>query len=203
MQSPQNRDTGRLDSHERQPRSRSAPSRSATSRSAPEGPIRRTSTPGPQKSGPAHTLILFALVLAVVACTEIIVHLTSNSHGSGLAGATDPSPSTFDNGGGPLTLGDRIATAAESELGYRTDPSNTYCNKFSAFLFGHQRLQRLESRRGMVRRLRRLGVAEVGGARRLSVHQRRPQLLSSELLRMGGQTRDLAPCRFGLRPEAR
>lgn len=32
-----------------------------------------------------------------------------------------------------MTLGERIATTAESQLGYRTDPSRTYCNKFSAY----------------------------------------------------------------------
>jgi hypothetical protein len=34
-----------------------------------------------------------------------------------------------------LTLGERIVSTAESQLGYRTDPPNTYCNKFSAFFY--------------------------------------------------------------------
>jgi CHAP domain len=34
----------------------------------------------------------------------------------------------------PLTaFRTRIVTVAESQLGYRTDPSNSYCNKFSAY----------------------------------------------------------------------
>lgn len=47
----------------------------------------------------------------------------------GLAGgpgeALPPPPST------PLRA--RIVTIAESQIGYRTDPSHTYCNKYSAF----------------------------------------------------------------------
>jgi hypothetical protein len=32
-----------------------------------------------------------------------------------------------------LSLRQRIVTIAESQVGYRTDPSNSYCNKFSAY----------------------------------------------------------------------
>jgi hypothetical protein len=31
------------------------------------------------------------------------------------------------------SLGERIVDTAKSQLGYRTEPSNTYCNKFSAY----------------------------------------------------------------------
>jgi hypothetical protein len=34
---------------------------------------------------------------------------------------------------GPLTLRQRIVAVAESQLGYRTDPPDSYCNRFSAF----------------------------------------------------------------------
>jgi hypothetical protein len=33
----------------------------------------------------------------------------------------------------PDTLGGRIVAIAESQLGYRTDPPDSYCNKFSAY----------------------------------------------------------------------
>ena len=33
----------------------------------------------------------------------------------------------------PLTLGQRIADIAQSQVGYVTDPSSTYCNKYSAY----------------------------------------------------------------------
>ncbi len=37
-------------------------------------------------------------------------------------------------GGSTLTpLQDRIVSIADSQLGYRTDPSNTYCNRYSAY----------------------------------------------------------------------
>ena len=46
----------------------------------------------------------------------------------GIAMATSSS-----GGPSPSTLGARIVTAAESQLGYRTDPPDSYCNKFSAY----------------------------------------------------------------------
>lgn len=36
-------------------------------------------------------------------------------------------------GGSPGTLGDRIVSVAEGQVGYATDPANTYCNRFSAY----------------------------------------------------------------------
>jgi CHAP domain len=80
-----------------------------------------------------HTIVLFALVLAVVACVGLVVEITSGGHRA--AAGTDPPGSTVGQGGAPLTLGERIVSTAESQLGYRTDPPNTYCNKFSAFFY--------------------------------------------------------------------
>jgi hypothetical protein len=81
-----------------------------------------------------HTIVLFALLLAVVACVGLIVELTSGGHRGSLAG-TDPPAAAVGQGGPPLTLGERIVQTAESQLGYRTDPPSTYCNKFSAFFY--------------------------------------------------------------------
>jgi hypothetical protein len=33
-----------------------------------------------------------------------------------------------------LSVRQRIAAIAKSQVGYRTDPSNSYCNKFSAYV---------------------------------------------------------------------
>ncbi len=37
------------------------------------------------------------------------------------------------SGSRPVTLGQRIVAVAESQLGYRTDPPHSYCNKYSAY----------------------------------------------------------------------
>ncbi len=124
MQSRQDRNLGHLEGHKGTPRPRSAPPGQIE-------PKKATRRPGGRAG---HALVLFALVLAVVACTEIIVHLTSGGHGSAL-GAADPPASRVRYGGGALALGERIVSTAESQLGYRTDPSDTYCNKFSAFFY--------------------------------------------------------------------
>jgi hypothetical protein len=39
----------------------------------------------------------------------------------------------FDHGRGVSPLRARIVAIAEGQVGYRTDPSDTYCNKFSAY----------------------------------------------------------------------
>ncbi len=39
----------------------------------------------------------------------------------------------FDHGRGVSPLRARIVAIAEGQVGYRTDPSHTYCNKFSAY----------------------------------------------------------------------
>lgn len=36
---------------------------------------------------------------------------------------------------GPLTLSQKIVEIADSQIGYRTDPANTYCNKYSAYFY--------------------------------------------------------------------
>jgi hypothetical protein len=60
-------------------------------------------------------------VVATVVVLGLVAFGLSISSGSGLP----PLPSTAFRA--------RIVTIAESQLGYRTDPSSTYCNKFSAF----------------------------------------------------------------------
>jgi hypothetical protein len=79
-----------------------------------------------------HTLVLFALVLVIVACTDTIVHLVSKGNANADAQGADPPP-TFTDLGSPTGLGGRIVQTAQSQLGYSADPPNTYCNKYSAF----------------------------------------------------------------------
>ncbi len=71
-------------------------------------------------------MVIFGLVLAIVAGVDLVAYLTS--HGSAGAAAADD-PGAVPQG----SLGQRIAETAESQLGYRTAPSDTYCNKYSAY----------------------------------------------------------------------
>jgi hypothetical protein len=100
----------------------------------------RVSSKGPKSPQQArrrrrtgHTVVAFALVLALVAGFEVVTHLLNGRPAGASASiplsANDPLPATH----GPLTLRQRIVEIAESQLGYQTDPSNTYCNKFSAY----------------------------------------------------------------------
>ena len=99
---------------------------------------RSTSQPGPQGSGPAkrpgphgvHALVIFGFALALIAAVDVVVHLVTHSapRAGGAAASEDPGPTTAAEAS---SLGQRIAAAAQSQLGYRTDPSNTYCNKYS------------------------------------------------------------------------
>jgi CHAP domain len=59
-------------------------------------------------------LVAFFLLVAVVAVTAVAVHRSE--------GGSAVSP-----------LRARIVAAAESQVGYRTDPADTYCNKYSAY----------------------------------------------------------------------
>jgi hypothetical protein len=61
----------------------------------------------------------------------VVIILAGTLHG--VFGNTDsfPVPSQATLGG--LSLHQRIATIAESQVGYSTRPASTYCNKFSAY----------------------------------------------------------------------
>ena len=58
------------------------------------------------------------LVVAVLAIVAVVASLRSGTD------PTAPSTTAFRT---------RIVTAAESQLGYQTDPSHSYCNKYSAY----------------------------------------------------------------------
>ena len=105
----------------------------------------------------------------------------------------------FDHGPPLSPLRARIVAIAQGQVGYRTDPSDTYCNKFSAYWnAGVGRLRQRQPRRGVVRRLRRLGV-EAGRRRgRLPAGAGLPQRRLGQLLRLGHRPRHLAPRRIGL-----
>ena len=86
----------------------------------------------PRRPGPhgVRVLVIGALVLALIAAVDLIVHITSHGAGTpGAAASDDPAPNSVHHG----SLGERIAAVAESQLGYRTDPQDTYCNKYSAY----------------------------------------------------------------------
>ena len=71
-----------------------------------------------------------------------------------------PMATSSSGGPSPSPLRARIVTVAESQLGYRTDPADSYCNKFSAYWdAGTATCGIGPAQRGVVRRLRRLGLA--------------------------------------------
>jgi hypothetical protein len=77
---------------------------------------------------PGQSLGRFGLILGAGA---VVVILVATLHG--LSGNTDsfPVPSKATLAG--LSLPQRIAAIAKSQVGYDTKPSSTYCNKFSAY----------------------------------------------------------------------
>ena len=98
----------------------------------------------------------------------------------------------------------RIVAIAESQIGYRTDPPGTYCNKYSAYwVSGRERMRERQPGRTVVRGLRRLGLANRRRSCHLPVHQRRPELLIGELLRVGDRPGHMAHGRNRLCPNAR
>jgi hypothetical protein len=90
--------------------------------------MRRASAGRTRRPGqPGRSLRRFGLILevgAVVAITVIAVHWVLGNSDS------YPMPSEATLAG--LSVPQRIVTIAQSQVGYRTDPSNSYCNKFSA-----------------------------------------------------------------------
>ena len=114
------RDSGKLERHRQRLRARSI---------SPPGPAGSgpTRVPGPHG---VHALVILGLVLALVASVEVIARLTSDGRpSSAAAAADDPPPKLLQSG----SLGQRIVAVAESQLGYTTNPSDTYCNKYSAY----------------------------------------------------------------------
>ena len=82
-----------------------------------------------------------------------------------------------------LSMPQRIVAIAESQIGYSTEPSNSYCNKFSAYWnAGTADCPSGEMRRGVVRRLRRLGLAEGRSALHLRLRPGRDQRRRRQLL---------------------
>jgi hypothetical protein len=51
----------------------------------------------------------------------------------GVGGKTHPFPVPSNASLAPLSVPERIAAIANSQVGYTTDPSSSYCNKFSGF----------------------------------------------------------------------
>jgi hypothetical protein len=61
-------------------------------------------------------LLAFVLLAAVAAISVVVVHRA-------------------ESGSSVSPLRARIVAVAQSQLGYRTDPSNSYCNKYSAYWY--------------------------------------------------------------------
>jgi hypothetical protein len=70
------------------------------------------------------------LVLIVGACA-VAAGLLAAHHG--VVGESRSFPAPSEASLAHLSVPQRIAAIAQSQVGYTTDPSNSYCNKFSAF----------------------------------------------------------------------
>jgi hypothetical protein len=90
------------------------------------GPVRprRRGTPGKRR-----TLVAVTAVVAAAAATTCVV--TLSLRGAPVATDAFPAPSQASLSG--LTVPQRIVVIAESQVGYRTAPSSSYCNKYSAY----------------------------------------------------------------------
>jgi hypothetical protein len=86
------------------------------------------------KARAIHSFVVLVLVIAVAVAIAAVVHITSKS-------PDKPAASQQQNAADPPlrpplegeTLRQRIVSVARSQLGYRTDPPNTYCNMYSAY----------------------------------------------------------------------
>jgi len=78
------------------------------------------------QSGPS----LRRLVL-IIGVGAVVIILLAIRHGVGGNADSFPAPSKATLAG--LSLRQRIVVIATSQVGYRTDPSNSYCDKFSAY----------------------------------------------------------------------
>lgn len=70
----------------------------------------------------------FGLILGVGA---VVIILVATLHG--VSGKTDSFPVPSEATLAGLSLPQRIVAIAKSQVGYSTEPSNSYCNKFSAY----------------------------------------------------------------------
>ena len=107
--------------------SRAAPDRvlAGSSRGLDSAFSLRTSTVRSRQ--PGRSLLKFGLILGAAA---LVIILVANRHGCGKTGSF-PVPSEATLAG--LSLPQRIVAIAESQIGYSTEPSNSYCNKYSAY----------------------------------------------------------------------
>jgi hypothetical protein len=88
--------------------------------------MRRASAMRPRQ--PGRSLRWFGLVLAVGAVVIILVATLHRAFGN-----TDSFPVPSQAALARLSLPQRIVAIAKSQIGYSTEPSSSYCNKFSAY----------------------------------------------------------------------
>jgi hypothetical protein len=81
-----------------------------------------------RSSRPGRSPRRFVLILGV---GMVVVIVGATLHEVFRDAQTYPAPSEATLAG--LSLSERIVAIAESQVGYGTDPSNSYCNKFSAY----------------------------------------------------------------------
>jgi hypothetical protein len=79
-------------------------------------------------SRPSKSLRRFGLILAAGAVAIILVVTVQR-----IVGTTDSYPLPSEATLAALSVPQRIVAIAQSQVGYSTEPSNSYCNKFSAY----------------------------------------------------------------------
>jgi hypothetical protein len=86
------------------------------------------------KARAVHSLVILVLVVAIAVAFGAVFHITSKSPNKPAAAAQqnpgDPPLRPLPKG---ETLRQRIVSVSRSQLGYRTDPPDTYCNQYSAY----------------------------------------------------------------------
>jgi hypothetical protein len=87
---------------------------------------RRTSVVRPRQ--PGQSLRRFGLILGV---GRVVIILVATLHGG--VGNTDSFPVPSEATLAGLSIPQRIVAIAKSQVGYGTQPSSSYCNKFSAY----------------------------------------------------------------------
>ena len=93
-----------------------------------------------------------------------------------------------------LSVPERIVTIAESQVGYSTEPSVLRPQQVQRLLGRrHGGLPEWREGRGVVRRLRRLGLAGGWSAVHVRLRPGRDQRWRRQLLRAGGRQRRIAP----------
>jgi hypothetical protein len=77
--------------------------------------------------------VVLVLVLAIAVAIGAVLNITSKSPGKSAAAQQNTADPPLHVSLQGETLRQRVVTIARSQLGYRSDPPDTYCNQYSAY----------------------------------------------------------------------